>query len=132
MINRHKTIKVFVEEEEIDIDEKLAPLIPLLWEEDIETIQCCQEYRTGLACIEFPCSGDVEQFLSVAQRPYRVEVETWDEGTAGRPSIRVRLLVLFPIEDIPYLVKTFEQLVDDQADANAEGSMSHAGTFYAV
>lgn len=110
MINKHKTIKVFVEEEEIDIDEKLAPLIPLLWEEDIETIQCCQEYRPGVACIEFPCSGDVEQFLSVAQQPYPVEVETWDEGKDGRLSIRVRLLVFFPTEDIPYLVKMFEQI----------------------
>src|SRR5262245_32284945 len=101
----HKTVKV--SRGEVDIDEKLAPLIPLLWKAGIETNQCCQEERPGLACIEFPGSAEVEEFLFVAQRRYKVEVETWNEGDNGELSIGVRLLVLFPAKDIPQLVKAF-------------------------
>lgn len=91
----------------IDIDEKLAPLIRRLWELDIMTSQCCQERWPGLAEIEFFGVPEVEEFLNVAQRPYKVEVETWDEGNGGEVAVRVRLLVLFPTKDIPRLVKAF-------------------------
>lgn len=103
----HKTVKV--SRGEIDIDEKLAPLIPLLWTTGIATNQCCQEARPGEAYIEFPSSGEVMEFLNVAQQPYRVEVETWDEGTNGHLSIAVRLLVFFPTKDIPKLIRKFRE-----------------------
>lgn len=104
---KHKTVKV--SRGEIDVDEKLAPLIPLLWAKGIETFQCCQETRPGEAYIEFSSSGEVMEFLDVAQQPYRVEVETWDEGTNGHLSIAVRLLVFFPTKDIPKLIKKFRK-----------------------
>jgi hypothetical protein len=48
-------------------------------------------------------------FLDVAQRDYKVEIETWDEGQDGEHSIAVRLLVFFPTRDIPYLLKQFRR-----------------------
>jgi len=106
---KHKTVKVKFGDETISIDVKLAPLMPLLWVEDIETCQCCEEYRPGEACIEFPSTGEVMEFLEVVQRPYKVELETWDDGAEGIHAIQVRLLVFFPTADIPELVKVFTE-----------------------
>jgi hypothetical protein len=98
---------VLVSRGEVEIDEKLAPLIRLLWARGINTNECCQEDRPGTAYIEFPGTGDVEKFLNVAQKRYRVELQNWNEGVGGELSIRVRLLVYFPTRDIPRLVKVF-------------------------
>jgi hypothetical protein len=92
----------------IDIDAKLAPLIRLLWSRDILTMQSCQEYKPGLAMIEFPGTVEVMEFLEVAQSDYRVELETWDESEEdGQYAIIVSLHVLFPTKDIPRLVEAF-------------------------
>ena len=87
----------------------LPPLMSLLRKAGIETVQCSEEERPGAACIEFAGSGDVEMFLNIARREYKVEVEQWDEGGDGRCSFRVRFLVFFPIIDIPCLVQAFEE-----------------------
>jgi len=73
----------------------------------MRTEQCCQESQPGLAYIEFPGALEVEGFLCMAQRRYRVEEETWDEGHEGLHVFRVSLLVIFPTADIPHLVKAF-------------------------
>jgi hypothetical protein len=104
----HKTVKVILGHE-IDIDVKLAPLIRQVWDARLETNQCCQEYRPGEACIELHGTSDVEEFLFVAQKPYKVELEMWDEGEEGEQRPRVRLLVFIPTEDIQSLVKAFER-----------------------
>jgi hypothetical protein len=107
----HKTVKVLLGQE-IDIDVKLAPLIRQVWDAGLMTCQCCQEYRPGEACIDFPGTEDVCEFLHVAQKPYKVEPEMWDEGDEGEDaeqSIVVRLLVFFPTEDIRSLVKAFKR-----------------------
>jgi len=52
------------------------------------------------------------EFLNVAQREYKVELETWDEGAGGVHAIQVRLLVFFPTKDIPHLVKTFTEYAE--------------------
>jgi hypothetical protein len=104
-VPKHPTVKV--SRGEVDIDVKLAPLIRLLWAHGLDTCQCCQEERPGLACIEFPGTAEVCEFLFVAQRPYKVELETWDEGEGGEQCIVVRLLVFFPAKDIPTLVRAF-------------------------
>jgi hypothetical protein len=91
----------------IDIDAELAPLVRQLWDLAIETNACCQEARPGEASIEFPGTGDVENFLSVAPRHYQVELETSDGIKDGKRHIRARLLVYFPARDIPRLVKAF-------------------------
>jgi len=108
---RHKTVKVA--RSKVDIDEKLAPLIRLVWDVGIDTNQCCQEARPREACIEFHSSADVEQFLFVAQRDYKPELEVWDEADHHDDElshIRVRLLVYFPTKDISSLVNAFEQV----------------------
>jgi len=56
-MSKHKTVKVRSGDEDIDIDAKLAPLMLLIWAEDIETCQCCEEYRSGEACVEFPSTA---------------------------------------------------------------------------
>jgi hypothetical protein len=109
MPHQHKTITLQWHGQPLDIDEQLAQLMPLLWERDIETNRCCQERYPGLAWIEFHSTDDVMEFLEVAQREYKVEVETWDEGEDGRLAIMVSLVVLFPTADIPRLVEAFEQ-----------------------
>ena len=82
-------------------------LHPISLFEGIETWQCCQEERPGQACIEFPGTVEVTKFLWIAQRRYKVEVETWDEGEKGQHSIQARLLVFFPTRDINRLVEAF-------------------------
>jgi hypothetical protein len=112
---KHPTVKVkcpWRDGEPVPIDVKLAPLIRLLWACNILTYQCCQEQHPGLACIEFPGTLEVCEFLDVAQRNYKAELETWDEGEEGRLSIVVRLLVFFPTKDIPWLVEAFEKHKD--------------------
>jgi hypothetical protein len=104
----HETVKVKVGKWKADIDVLLAPLIEAIWKIGIYTYQCCQESHAGLAEIEFPGTAEVEQFLQIAQRYYIVHVETRDEGDDDRVSIGVRLLVLFPTLDIPYLVERFK------------------------
>jgi hypothetical protein len=112
-MHKHETQPVQLGGQTIEIDVKLAALIPLLWEHDVLTLESCQEQYPGLACIEFPGTDEVEEFLFIAQRNYKVELETWDEGEDGEHSIRVRLLVLFPMADIPDLVKRFTECPRD-------------------
>jgi hypothetical protein len=106
-MSKHKAVKVKFEDGTLDIDVKLAPLIPLLWAAGIRTEQCCQEAHPGLAYIEFPGAVEVEGFLCMAQRRYQVELEIWDEGHEGQHVFRVSLVVFFPTTDIPRLVKAF-------------------------
>jgi hypothetical protein len=103
----HKTVDVKIGAHTVPIDEVIAPLIALLNRRRMVTLQSCQEGWPGLAYIEFASTDDVEEFLNVAQRHYRVEAETWDEGEDDTLSIRVRLLVIFPKADIPMLIKAF-------------------------
>jgi hypothetical protein len=88
-------------------DGPLVRLLRLLQARGIEPCSWCPEYRPGTACIEFAATADVEEFLDVAQRPYRVVVEAGDEGQDGRLVMHVRLLVLFPTQHIPRLARAF-------------------------
>ncbi|OAI54029.1 hypothetical protein AYO44_03870 [Planctomycetaceae bacterium SCGC AG-212-F19] len=101
----HKTVKV--SRGEVDVDELLVPLIPLLWSHGIGTEQCCQEEQPGLASITFPDLRDVCAFLSMAGMEYPVMAEIWDEGDDDERDFVGRLLVRFPVTDIPKLVKAF-------------------------
>jgi len=102
----HPTKKVtLVPAYRVDIDIKLAELIPLLWDVGIQTAECCQEEEAGFASITFPDLDAALDFLNLAGREYRVKVETGDEGEGGEPHNVGRLLVLFPVKDIPALVK---------------------------
>lgn len=110
-MSKHRTKKVKLGSESFDIDAKLAPLVPLLWKCGIETDQCCEEEHPGLASIDFPSTADVERFLAVAQRPYKVELQTADHGEDGEHDVRVRLIVFFPAREVPDLVKAFKHVV---------------------
>jgi hypothetical protein len=103
---KHKTVKV--SRGTVEVDEALAPLIPLLWAAGIQTCQCCQEWRPGEAAIDFPDLAAAMEFLNVVGREYSVEVEAWDEGEEGRPNFVCNLLVFFPVKDVPRLIRRFE------------------------
>ena len=114
----HETVKVkcsWLGGCDVAIDVKLAPLIRQLWDQAIETNACCQEARPGEACIEFPGTGDVENFLAVARGHYRAELDTADGIKDGKRHTRVRLLVYFPAKDIPRLVRAFAREGDGPA-----------------
>src|SRR5262245_16659989 len=101
----HPTKKVtLVPAYRVDIDVNLAELIPLLWNVGIHTDQCCQEEEPGFASITFLDLDAALDFLNLAGREYRVKVETRDERPDGGHIVG-RLLVLFPVKDIPALVK---------------------------
>src|SRR4051812_28387709 len=97
----HQTVRVSVRGFlTADIDVKLAPLVKLLWKAKVSTCECCQEYYPGLASIEFPGTSEATRFLDVAQRNYKVELESVDEAFCyedGRQAVCFRLLVLFPV-----------------------------------
>jgi|GEM_PF-6349280 hypothetical protein len=97
----------------LDIDAALAPLMPLVWARGMYTVQCCQESRPGFAEIEFRDSAAVAEFLYIAQKQYPVEVEiVWEEGESGKKHLfNVRLLVLFPTDDIQHLVDAFRKKI---------------------
>jgi hypothetical protein len=103
----HSTVKVKIDKRYYDIDRDIAPLVKVLNKSGIVTIQSCQEREPGLAWIVFGGSGDVEEFLTIAQKKYKPRLETWDEGDDGQVSIRVNLYVLFPKKDIPELAERF-------------------------
>src|SRR5262249_62345089 len=106
MNNTHPTKKVtLVPALRVDLDVKLAGLIPLLWKAGLRTTQCCQEAEPGLASISFFDIDDALGFLNLAGREYPLKVETWDEGFADDPHIVGSLSVLFPTNDIPDVVK---------------------------
>ncbi|HKB35676.1 MAG TPA: hypothetical protein VKD72_04430 [Gemmataceae bacterium] len=92
---------------DVPASEKLDPLMPLVWAIGIETLLHSQDERPNQACIEFAASGDAEMFLNLVRRNYKLGVEQWDEGGDGEHAFRVRLLVYFPISDIPGLMEAF-------------------------
>jgi hypothetical protein len=111
-VKGHKTVRVSIGT--VNIDEKLAPLIPLLWAQGIRTCQCCQEERPGKASITFADLDNALKFLNVAQREYPVVVETRDDGEGGELHMVGRLLVLFPADDIPQLIEAFTTTTEDE------------------
>jgi hypothetical protein len=113
-VKGHKTVRVSLGT--VNIDEKLAPLIPLLWAQGIRTHQCCQEERPGQASITFPDLAHALDFLNVAQREYQVVAQTWDEGESGELHMVGRLLVLFPVDDIPQLIEAFTTTTVDEEE----------------
>jgi hypothetical protein len=106
---KHGTVKLTcpLTRGKVDIDARLAPLIRELWRLEIITFQCCEEAWPGLSQIEFPGTGEVNDFLFISQEDFKAELETWDEGDNGQLSIQIRLLVHFPVAMIPQLVERF-------------------------
>ena len=65
----HKTIKVKVGDQEGDIDEKIAPLIKLIWQSGIYTLNCCENnVPEDWVWIEFMSVDDAELFLNLVAR----------------------------------------------------------------
>ncbi len=52
----------------IPIDEDIALLIESLWSLGMATTLSCQEDRSGLLCVVFRSSRDVERFLTIVMR----------------------------------------------------------------
>lgn len=110
----HQTVSVkcpFDDGQLIPIDAQLAPLIRLIWRVGIETLTCCRNQHAGLARIGFQDTDDVEDFLFIARRQYFVQAssiyEEAEDGTCA--CCQVFLDVYFPIEDIPRLVRAFDE-----------------------
>jgi hypothetical protein len=103
----HKTVRV--SRGEVDIDEKLAPLMPLVWRCGIETVGCCQEAQPKYAGIEFGDAASAERFLSIADsKNCRLEWHSRLEGLRGDLVGRTLILVYFPLACVPELAKKFE------------------------
>lgn len=64
MIN-HATKFIKVGKRSANIDLKIAPLVKLLWELDIDTCNSCEENRPGVIWIEFFSSYDAEKFVNI-------------------------------------------------------------------
>lgn len=114
----HKTQKLLnpFEGRTVSIDEKLAPLIGLMWKSGIETVDSCEEAHPGLAMISFLETFGVETFFYVAKRSYFVHARGYyDEDEEGNCCCcQVFLDVHFPAVDIPRLVKGFKKYESDE------------------
>ncbi len=124
-MHQHKAVVVpcdFYKDGKVKIDEKLSRLMPLLWNLGIQTCQCCQESRPGLAEIEFDSTFGACEFLDIAQRDYHAELERWDEGISGAHAISLRLLVRLPMAEIPELEKKFKAAIARAAKAEAKAA----------
>jgi hypothetical protein len=95
---------------EVPVDAQLAPLLREIWDAGIDTLECSPEARPGEAGITFPGTADLEDFLRLADTPCAFHLETAEDGCpdCGHPVTRVRLVVYFPINDIPALVRAFK------------------------
>lgn len=58
----HKTVPLKFGDEQIEIDEEIAPLIQALWEVGIHTIACCEGHE-GDAFVCFETQKDAERFM---------------------------------------------------------------------
>ena len=61
----HKTVLLSYQNEDVEIDEVLAPLIQEIWKANIATMMCCQETESGIAWIEFDSMDDFLKFLNI-------------------------------------------------------------------
>ena len=61
----HPTIPVTYNNEQVEIDEALAPLITEIWKAGIGTWMSCQETEIGIAWIEFDSVDDLSKFVNI-------------------------------------------------------------------
>ena len=71
----HKTVLLHYQNEDVEIDEVLAPLIQEIWKADIVTMMSCQETESGIAWIEFDSMDDLLKFLNIVSE-YEEGVDT--------------------------------------------------------
>jgi hypothetical protein len=66
----HKQTTVYCpgEQDFIEVDEGIAPLLVALWENKIKTCNSCQENEPGIIWIEFFSMRDVERLLTIVVR----------------------------------------------------------------
>ncbi len=66
----HKQTAVYypVEQDYIEVDEAIAPLLISLWDNKIRTCNSCQENEPGIIWIEFYSMKDVERLLTIMVR----------------------------------------------------------------
>lgn len=61
--NDHDVVYVKVNDMEAYIDEEMATIIKILWQNGIKTSACCQEIIPGSAHIAFPTATDAANFV---------------------------------------------------------------------
>jgi hypothetical protein len=75
----HKTIPIEYEDQHAEVDEKIAPLILLMWKNGIKTAFSCQDYGESNGCdchkgfytIQFRGDEELNKFLDMIQVPTR-------------------------------------------------------------
>lgn len=69
-MRQHKQVKVKYLGNEIEVDEGLGELLPLIWKLGCNTCNSCQENMPGITWIQFGQSGSLNIFLNaIAQYP---------------------------------------------------------------
>jgi len=131
----HRTVVVDVGRWKADIDEVLAPLITEIWKVGIKTMMSCQEFKPGIAWIEFDSVDGLLRFLNIITR-YEQGIDTlynriyyqdtaskWEYELSvmdvydgkeesmvnGLACFRATVGVYFPTSDIPVLLHRLEE-----------------------
>jgi hypothetical protein len=134
--HKHKQIKVYnpIYEDEIDVDEKLAPLLKKLWSNQIDTCLSCQDnVPKGYVWLCFETTTDFEIFINMIyswlekNKEYEMierissgnlrDNDHWDfkfcidknsDSDCEEIPLDINVSVRFPFKDLEILEKVFE------------------------
>ena len=115
----HPTVSFTYKNENVDIDELLAPLIIEIWKAGIGTWMSCQEVEVGIAWIEFDSVDDLLKFANIAIS-YDADVNStynrieWNRKTLGMtlPEWEFR----FSLMDMNYSDSDSERIFGNEVD----------------
>jgi hypothetical protein len=92
----HETVKLSLpwsdDDEAVDIDAAIAPLVRAIWTRGIPTISSCENDPPGYVVVAFASWSGVTAFLDIVGRAYRVDIEMASE-IPDRPPRDARWLV---------------------------------------
>ena len=84
----HSTVSIIYKDEQIEVDEMIAPLITEVWKAGIGTWMSCQEVDKGIAWVEFESVDDLLKLVNIVIS-YDVDVNSpynrieWDRNLLG-------------------------------------------------
>lgn len=62
----HKQVKIrYLDNRLVEVDEKLVPLLSLIWKHKIQTLLSCQENQPNRAWIHFASTEDATKFINL-------------------------------------------------------------------
>lgn len=82
---KHKQVKLYCPfyREEIEVDEKLKELLDLIWENDIMTVNSCQDNPLGYIWINFDEYDDFNQFMKIVAN--KLDIDSLNRVLTSRP-----------------------------------------------